>query len=59
MHRHIWKITQRDEQPSPKEILGGAAFKYQSSEDPLNFLRRPVVVTYRCERCGSERVERV
>lgn len=59
MCRHSWRITDRTEQLSPIELFraaGGTSFKQADQE---NMFRKPIIVTYECPRCGSQKVERV
>lgn len=58
MHRHVWKVESQRVEESPFDQLarlGPTSLKNL----PEGFFRRDVVVTYRCESCGEEKVARV
>lgn len=60
-HRHRWIIHKQEEQPSPGELFaqsGGESFEARSG-NVVAFYTRPVIMTYRCIGCGSEKVVRV
>lgn len=56
--RHVWKITQRDDQPSGFEQLA-VAHLTQVENLSNHMFERPVIVQSRCETCGTEKVERI
>jgi hypothetical protein len=59
-HRHIDKVVKIETQPSPWEQCAAAGMtKLDSLEVSQQFWRQWVIVTYRCETCGREKVERV
>lgn len=68
MHRHIWKVVEKVEQPAPVELMQpGVEFVQKPGWHGMGgiddissreLLHRPVIVTYRCE-CGGEKVARV
>lgn len=62
MHRHVWKIISKEEQPSTIETWRKTG-QYVSGKglyahDLIGLSRKPIIVTYKCEKCGSEKVER-
>jgi hypothetical protein len=62
-HRHVWKIVEKTEQPSTIEAyraLGGTITADGAWPHELDALsRKTFVVTSRCEKCGTEKVERL
>ena len=60
-HRHIWKVLSSETHPSVLDQTHGQ-FNYKGgfglvSLEQLN--RRDVVVTRKCEICGTEEVKRI
>lgn len=62
IHRHVWKIVSQVEQPSSMERVrdagGNFRFKDAWASEVEAATRRTIVVTARCERCGTEKVYR-
>lgn len=61
-HRHKWKITKQEEQPSSIELMrqaGVTNFKGGWPESWESLSRRPIIVTRVCELCGTEEVVRI
>jgi hypothetical protein len=56
IHHHVWKIIDQVEQPSAAEMAKEIKARNARADD---LFVRPVIVSYRCERCGTEKVERV
>jgi endonuclease/exonuclease/phosphatase (EEP) superfamily protein YafD len=62
LHRHRWHVIDRTVLDSPLDKLlarGLQNFKSHSAQDTETLTHRPVIVTYRCERCEAEKVVRV
>ena len=60
MHKHLWKIESTVTQQAPVEMLRPAGVApIGDLRVPADFFKQPVIVTYTCETCGSQKVERV
>ena len=57
MHRHTWTIVDQREQPSPIELIGTREVNGFGSIYDLAI--KPVIVTRKCEKCGTEEVKRI
>lgn len=57
---HVWKITEKVEHPSFLEQSGGQ-FKIRFGGPDLEekISKRTVVATFKCEKCNSEKIERI
>lgn len=56
--RHVWKVAEKIEHPSFIEAVTANGSVIRALEDIVGH-ERPVIVTYRCEKCGTEKVERI
>ena len=58
---HRWTVVEKTEQPSPAEVYTSTGSRIRSLEGScvLAMLKKPVIVTYRCAKCGAEKVERI
>jgi hypothetical protein len=57
---HRWTITDKTEQPSRVEIATDAGLLINSrGHAAMASCVRPVIVVYRCSKCGAQKVERV
>jgi hypothetical protein len=60
MHLHKWIIVSKEIQPSPwDEMVKSGATKIEWKGDPKESTRRECIVSYKCNECGSEKVERI
>jgi hypothetical protein len=59
MHRHIWKIESKVTQQSAWEQITQHADVQEVGRANSRMFVQPVIVTYRCEGCGAQKVERV
>jgi hypothetical protein len=65
LHRHVWEIQEKLEQPSPAEAAReiGADLVVDTSrldaEPVLAMHRRSIIVTSKCVVCQTERVKRI
>lgn len=57
IHRHIWKVIDRVEHPSAWEQMTDSGKRKPTIEasDLLSFYQRDVIVTRKCEVCGTDR----
>lgn len=55
---HKWNVVEKVEHQSPFEMTSNEGL-YLERARGIDVFRKPVIVTYRCEKCGSEKVERV
>lgn len=55
---HVWKITEKQVLPSLLEQAAAMERKanFQYTEDPSE---KRCIVTSKCEKCGTEKVERI
>lgn len=59
-HKHVWKIVEEKEQPSPIELLRESGASHMKGfGDWAEVTRRPIIVRRICETCGTEEVRRV
>jgi len=60
-HRHVWKIVKQVEQPSPFDVMAEKGAIPTKVTDPHVHMMfaRSVIVTRRCDLCGTEEVRRV
>lgn len=58
-HRHIWKIESQVTQQSMWEMITTGVKTLGDASLPADAFTQPVIVTYKCEACGSQKVERV
>lgn len=57
---HLWKVVEKTEQPSAVEVMADKGLVLADYAGPVGATyRRPVIVTYRCAKCGAEKVQRV
>jgi hypothetical protein len=56
---HIWKIIQKEEQPSPFEIMSREGLRTLSGFNPDTVGIRSVIVTRYCQKCLTQEVVRV
>lgn len=58
MYIHSWKVVTQVTHDSGYEQVTkrGVGFNAKGYED---FFKRSIIVTYRCQKCDSEKVERV
>lgn len=58
---HRWTVLEKTEHPSAAEAAAktGQVFQKTFGCSPAELYGRPVIVTYRCSKCGAEKVERV
>lgn len=57
--RHVWKIVKKEELKSSLDVMrdrGVTKFKGWGWETWSDLAHRPHLITYKCERCGSEKV---
>ena len=52
---HKWKAIETKVLPSMIEQIGNAEFDYSG----WNPARKDAIVTYRCQKCGAEKVNRI
>lgn len=57
MCRHVWKITGQVTHESAFEQMAAANLSKADNLTPDTFVH-PVIVTARCDRCGTEKVYR-
>lgn len=57
LHRHRWKIIDRETVPS--RLVGTVKARGFTTEELAELARDTVVVTYRCADCQAETVKRV
>lgn len=59
-HRHVWKVVRKDVSDTPWEAFLGSGMAADSLETRSKvWFERDVIVTRRCERCGTEEVVRL
>jgi hypothetical protein len=59
-HRHVWTLVKQWEQPSPIEIMRECSvlgkFDYEGYDEPGT---RQVIAIMHCDKCGSDKIERI
>ena len=58
-HRHKWIVVEKQEQPSMLDKLIPAGVTRFKTGWAYDISKRDVIVHYRCEGCGRERVQRI
>lgn len=58
-HFHIWKIVSQETQPSAWEQMNQHTYVQKLDRADATLFAKPVIVTYKCAVCGSQKVERV
>lgn len=58
IHRHVWKVVEKVEHPSPMEQMGPREFDLKGY-GMSSWFERPVIVTFECSRCETQKVKRV
>ena len=56
---HVWEIIESKESESPLEIArsnGVGLCDQISTEEILQVSRRPLIVAYKCSKCGTQKV---
>lgn len=57
---HVWKVIGQETLPSGIEQMGADAREIECGGAlMLRMVHKPCIVMSRCEKCGSEKVERV
>lgn len=56
---HRWKIVEKEVLLSTLEQLSAAGALEISGGSPSKMSHKPCIVTKRCEKCGTEKVERI
>lgn len=63
MHRHKWKVVDKIKQQSTLEAYRSqgmrVSFKNAWPDELEKLSRNPYIVTYECEKCGTQKVKRI
>ncbi len=57
--RHRWKVVDKEYQASQLEKTLAASKSFEMASAPGDFAKAHTIVTYRCDKCGTEKVRRI